>query len=498
MLVLIKSPWWRGLASLALGAAGALCFAPVGLFWLAPILCLGFFLLLRDTSSPRHAFLTGWLFGVGFFLVGVSWIYVSLSSFGGMPFWLAGLSTLAFCATLALYPALMAAAFQRWQPNGAIRQALLFGALWMLTDWLRGWLWTGFPWLALGYSQSMPSPLTGFAPLLGVYGLSLLLATLGALLAVWRIGVPVLIAVVLAGLGLQHMTWTAPVGAPVSVALVQGNVPQDMKFRPEFFRETLLLYHQLVRQHPAQITVLPETAVPAFFDSLPPIFIDSMKALAERQQGNILMGVPTGSIEGPYWNSAISLGTAPMQSYRKSHLVPFGEVIPPGFNWFMSLVDMPLSSFSRGDPIQPPFAFSGQKLAANICYEDAFGEEIIRALPTATILVNLSNTAWFGDSLAQPQHLQIAQMRALETGRPMLRATNTGMTAVITPDGRISAALPPFTRSVLTADVQGFQGMTPYARCGNWLALGGMLLIGIIALWSRFPWVRQPGKMPNS
>lgn len=498
MRQLTEFPKTRRLFLFLLGVAGVFCFAPFGLFWLMPFVCLGYFLLLRRSPTTRSAWLDGWLFGLGFFLTGVSWVYVSLSVFGGMPWWLAGMATFLFCSVAALYPACAAWAFKRWQPASPIRQALLFGALCLLADWLRGWVFTGFPWLSLGYSQAMPSPLAGFAPLIGVYGLTLLIATLGALLVCWRVGLPVLLIAFISGWGLQQVPWTKPHGTPVSVALVQGNVPQEMKFRPEFFAKTLVLYRELVEQHPAQITILPETAIPAFFDRLPPEFIDEMKRLAGRRNGNILIGAPQSLEDGRYLNSAVSLGAAPTQSYSKSHLVPFGEFIPPGFGGFMRMANIPLSDFSRGGDRQTPFAFSGQQVAANICYEDAFGEEIINALPGATILVNMSNTAWFGDSLAQPQHLQISSLRALETGRPMLRATNTGMTAVITPDGRVNAVLPAFTRGVLTASVQGYQGMTPYARYGNWLALGLMLLMGMMALWQRFPWVRQPGKTPDS
>lgn len=469
----------RLVAAAVLGAAGVFAFAPFGLFWLAPLVCLGLFLFLGRAVGVRQAFLTGWAFGGGFFLLGVSWVYVSLSVFGGMPPWLAGFATLLFCVVLGLFPALVGAAFKRWQPEGAVRQALFFAALMMLADWLRGWLFTGFPWLALGYSQAAPSPLAGFAPLLGVHGLDLLVAAAGALLARWRIGVPVMVVLVAAGFGLRQVAWTEPVGEPVSVALVQGNIPQEMKFKPEHFVRTLLSYRDLVAANPAKLTVLPETAFPAFLDQIPPEFLDDMKHLAARQGGDLIVGAATGDRE--YWNSAATFGASPTQVYSKTHLVPFGEFIPPGFAWFMAMANIPMSSFSRGPEVQPPFALAGQRVAADICYEDAFGEEIIRALPEATLLVNMSNTAWFGRSLAQPQHLQISQMRALETGRPMLRATNTGMTAVVAPDGAVQAVLPPFTTGVLRAEVLGYQGLTPYARLGNWPALLGALLFLLAA-----------------
>ncbi len=469
-----------GLGALA-GIAGVLCFAPFGLFWLAPVVWFALFALLLRAGTPREAALTGLFFGLGFFLSGVSWVYVSLSVFGGMPWWLAGIAAFLFCAVMAIFPALAGWIFKRRQPAAWWRQALLFAALIATVDWLRSWIFTGFPWLAVGYSQAPPSPLAGFAPLFGAHGLSLLVALAGALLLRWRVGLAFLVLATLGGFALQQVRWTTPVGEPVSVALIQGNIPQEMKFRPDAFLHSLNLYRQLVEENPAQLTLLPETAVPAFFDELPPDYAQSLQAAARKHGGDIVFGTITGFGED-YWNSALSLGNSPTQRYSKTHLVPFGEFVPPGFSWFMQLVSIPMSSFSRGPERQAPLAVAGQQLAVNICYEDVFGEEIIRALPQAGILANLSNTAWFGRSLAQPQHLQIARMRAVETGRPMLRATNTGMTAVIAADGSLQAVLPPFTQGVLRTEVRGHQGMTPYARYGNYAFL---LLAGLFLLFSQ-------------
>jgi apolipoprotein N-acyltransferase len=265
------------------------------------------------------------------------------------------------------------------------------------------------------------------------------------------------------------------------VALIQGNIPQEMKFRPEAFIRTLNLYRELIEANPANLTLLPETAMPVFIDQLPGDYLDALKALAQRQGGDLIFGTLTGD-GNAYYNSAVSLGASPLQIYSKSHLVPYGEFIPPGFAWFMAYANIPASSFTRGPEKQAPLAVAGQKVAVNICYEDVFGDEIIRPLPDAGILANLSNTAWFGHSLAQPQHLQIAQMRALETGRPMLRATNTGMTAILDADGRVQAALEPFTTGVLKGEVRAHEGMTPYVRFGNWPALGLMALFGLLGL----------------
>lgn len=452
------------------GGAGVLAFAPFEQFWLLPLLLALLFRLLTGAAHWRQAALRAGLFGLGLFLAGVSWVYVSLSIFGGMPMPLAALATFLFCAYLALFPALLGGVFRRFLPAAIWRQVLLFAGLWALADLLRGWLFTGFPWLALGYSQSPPSPLAGYAPLLGVYGLTLLTALVGACLC-WRLRGALVIAVVLAGgWGLQQVSWTQPRGEPVSVALVQGNVAQDLKWKPERFAATLALYRDLVSQHPARLTILPETALPAFLDYVPQDYLQELKALARREQGDLLLGAPTGEGEA-YWNSAVSFGSSPSQQYSKAHLVPFGEFIPPGFAWFLKLARIPMSSFSPGPAYQPPLALAGQQVAVNICYEDLFGRELLPAVPEASLLVNMSNTAWFGRSLAQPQHLQIARLRAQETGRPMLRATNTGMTAVVGPDGQVQAALEPFTTGVLEARVQGYGGMTPYGRLGDWGAL---------------------------
>lgn len=482
--LLAKNRAARYLIAATIGVVGVGCFAPFGLFWLAPLVWLGFFVLLREADSPRQGLLTGLAFGMGFFLTGVSWVFVSLSVFGGMPWWMAGPAAFLFCTVMALFPMFAGYLFKRFQPEALWRQALLFAALIAAVDWLKGWIFTGFPWLTVGYSQAAPSPLAGFAPLLGVHGLSLLVALSGALLARWRVGLPVVAALALGGFGLQQVAWTTPVGEPIRVALIQGNVPQEMKFRPEAFFRTLDLYRELITQNPAQLTVLPETAIPVFIDQIPGEYLDELKTLARRQNGDIIFGTLTGDERG-YYNSAVSVGNSPLQVYSKNHLVPFGEFIPAGFAWFMAYANIPMSSFTRGPEVQVPLAVAGQHVAANICYEDVFGEEIIRALPAAGILANLSNTAWFGRSLAQPQHLQISQMRAAETGRPMLRATNTGMTAIIDAQGRVSATLPAFTTGVLLGDVRAHEGMTPFARLGNWLALALIAGLGILGLTGR-------------
>jgi apolipoprotein N-acyltransferase len=403
-----------------------------------------------------------------------------------MPAWLAAPAAILFCAVMALFPMAAGWAFKRWQPKASWRQALLFAALLAAAEWLRSWVFTGFPWLAPGYSQTPPSPLAGYAPILGVHGLTLLVVLCGALLLRGRNGIAAAALIVVAGFGLRSIEWTEPDGEPIDVALIQGNIAQEMKFRPEVFTRTLRLYRDLIADHPAQLTLLPETALPAFIDQLPEPYLAELQALAARRSGDLVIGTVTRDGER-YFNSAVSLGSAPMQTYSKIHLVPFGEFIPPGFAWFMAYANIPMSSFSRGPANQPPLAVAGRQVAINICYEDAFGDEIIRALPAAGLLANLSNTAWFGRSLAQPQHLQIARMRALETGRPMLRATNTGMTAIVAADGNVQAALPPFTTGVLQGSVAARRGLTPYVRSGDWPFLVLATAAGLFGLGRRRP-----------
>jgi len=494
----LKARAYRLFAALLLGAVSVLAYAPFAWFPLIGLTLAALYALLAGAAdeqrgAPKGEYqgaLIGAAFGFGLFIAGVSWVYVSLSVFGGMPAAVAALATFLFCVIMSLYPAAVGALFVRFSPAGWWPPALFFAALWALGEWLRGWVLTGFPWLAVGYSQTLPSPLAGLAPVFGVFGVSFASALFAALLATaWRAprkAVPPVLAAGLllaAGALLGEVRWTAPDGAPLSVALLQGNVAQDLKWRPEKFSESLHTYYRLAQDNPAQLTVMPETALPAFLDQIPAAYLDDLKRLAERENGDLLLGIAIGQAT-QYANSAISLGTSPTQQYSKSHLVPFGEFVPPGFGWFLKLANIPMSDFTPGAARQPALRIAGQKVAVNICYEDAFGEQIIRALPEATLLVNLSNVAWFGDSLAPAQHLQIAQMRARETGRMMLRATNTGMTAIIGADGEVVSVLPPFTRGALRGQVRAYTGSTPYVRWGNWPVIAGALLL-IVLLWRR-------------
>ncbi|MCC6473730.1 MAG: apolipoprotein N-acyltransferase [Burkholderiales bacterium] len=460
--------------ALPCGAAAVAGFSAWNLGWL-PLVCLAalVFAWLR-APGPRSAALAGFLFGAGFFGAGVSWIYVSLHVFGLMPAPLAALATALFCAYLALFPALVGSLQARLDLAPGIRALVLVPALWVLAEWMRGGLLTGFPWLALGYSQA-DTPLAGFAPLAGVYGVSLAAALAAGALALAAhlarararaAAFAVALGVGLAGWLLQRIDWTEPRGEPLGVALVQGNIAQDLKFEPSRYQATLDTYRRLVESTRAKLVVLPETAIPRMLDQVDPAYLDALRVLMRARGGDLLLGAPFRDGAGRYYNGIVTIGASPLQFYAKSHLVPLGEFVPAEFRWIVSWLRIPLSDFSRGGA-QAPVEAAGEPIALSVCYEDAFGEELARQLPRASVLANLSNVAWFGDSLAPGQHLQISRMRSIETGRAMIRATNTGVTAIIDARGRMLARLPGFTEGVLAGSVQPRQGATPYVRTGN-------------------------------
>jgi apolipoprotein N-acyltransferase len=486
-------PLSRPLAvAFALGGLSVLGFAPFHLFYL-PVLTLAVLFHLWQRTDSRSRAAIGFAFGAGFFLLGVSWVYVSLHDFGGMPAPLAAVSTLLFCLFLALFPAAVGAMGVVRSPARTL--LCLLPATWAGAEWVRGFVFTGFPWLVVGYAAVPESPLMGYAPVLGVYGVSLLMAvSAGLLVLIWRFrcdarrglgAVAALVALWAAGALLNRVEWTRPVGEVVSVSLLQGNIPQDIKWREERVAPTLATYARLVEESPSRLILLPETAFPLFLDQLPPAYLERLAAHARRVGGDVVFGVPERSADGSrYYNSVVSLGVSDPQTYRKVHLVPFGEFLPlrPLFGWLLDFLHIPLGDFTAGSPGQPPLAVAGQRLATNICYEDVFGEELLASASRATLLANVSNDAWFGDSIAPRQHLQIAQMRAAEMRRMMLRATNTGITALIDAKGRVIARLEPFHTGALHVTAQGRFGETPYMRLGNGAAVGLMVFLLFLAV----------------
>lgn len=477
------------LATLA-GVCSVLAFAPFGWFPLAFASVAALFWLIERADTPRAGFLTGFAWGLGAFLAGVSWLYIALNRYGGVPMPVAALAILLFCAYLALYPAIIAALFARFRPASPLGKALLFAGLWVLGEFARGWIFTGFPWLSIGYSQTPPSPLAGLMPLIGVYGVGGVVVFVSAMLVQvpWRrlraagpTLMPVLVLLIVAA-GVGRIQWTTPEGEPLRVALVQTNIDQGLKWAPEMLGEWLAINARLAGGYDADLVVLPETSLPVLVEYLPPGYLDLLEEQALKRDGDLVVGVFSRDTRGQIFNAAISRGVSSDQFYAKNHLVPFGEYSPPLFGWFYTLADIPMSDQTPGDKVQAPMHLGTQRIAINICYEDLFGRALLRTLPEATLMLNISNLAWYGHSLAQPQHLQIARVRALETGRPMLRSTNTGMTALVMPDASVAAVLPQFERGVLEVEVSGYSGMTPYAHVGDWLA-AALAALSILAGW---------------
>lgn len=506
-------PFVSLLIALVAGAAAVLAFAPFG-WWPVGILSLAvaFGLVLR-AKSVRDGALIGWAYGFGWCVCGVWWLFVSMHRYGGMPSWMAALAVVLLSLYLGAFAALATGVGawlrKRWSASDAVAALLILPSLWALTEWLRGWVFTGLPWVVSGYAH-VESPLAGYAPLAGVFGVGWVAALLAGCLALLprarkRIRLIVLAAGILAaGYGLAQIEWTKPSGEPISVRLLQGNVPQEMKFARRQIVAALSLYHDLITMQPADLIATPETAVPIMAQQLPPDYLPLLSAYATRSGSHILLGIPVSDGPREYTNSVIGIApgakTEPGRfdyRYDKHHLVPFGEFVPTGFRWFVNMMRIPLGDFERGPAVQPPFAVRGQWVLPNICYEDLFGEEIADQIAAgyysgqaeATILLNMSNIAWFGDTIALPQHLQISQMRSLETGRPMLRSTNTGVTAVIDHRGRVTDRLSNYTQGTLAATVQGFSGATPYIRFGN----GAVIALSLAALAIAFLMCRRRG-----
>jgi apolipoprotein N-acyltransferase len=477
------------LVGLGAGALLACTFAPLN-WWPLAILLPAVQIWLWEGASPRRAAWLGFCFAAGTYAAGTYWLYISIHTFGTAPVWLAVAIMGALVAIMAAYQAALGYAVARWLPaGGASRWLLGIPAAWLFVEWWRGWFVSGFPWLSLGYSQS-DTWLAGFAPVLGVYGLSaLLLCASGALYTLWRgsareraLAAAILVLPWPAGLLLQRVEWTRPTGTPVSVALLQGAVPQDMKWLAVNLEHTLELYRDLNEQAlGARLIVWPEAAPPDLANSLTK-YLGDIYSRSARAGSDVVMGVLRTSDDGElYYNSMLALGEQ-VQFYDKSHLVPFGEYFPvPAFvrSW-LRLMSLPYSDISAGASGQPPLQAAGLKLAASICYEDAYGSAELAATRDAALLVNVTNDAWFGRSTARHQHFQIARLRALEAQRYLLRAANDGITAVVGPRGEVVAQAPQFTPAVLRATVQPRAGSTPYLRYGNWpivtFASGAVLL----------------------
>ena len=460
----------KGLIALFCGSMVPLGFSPFS-WYPFPVLALAGLAVLLRSAQSSDALLWGWLFGIGQFGVGVSWVYISIYLYGDASLALSIGVMLLLVMYLAAFMAGMAWLLTRsgiTSPGWFFLAA--FPAACALSEWLRSWLLTGFPWLNMGYSQ-VDSPLLGYAPILGVYGVGWATALSAGLL--W-----------LVGLGLNQHHWTSPLGERLTATLVQGNIPQELKWKPEQQQATLAHYVELTRKHlNSELVVWPETAIPAFYDELESTFISPLREELAQQGVALVTGIPVlDRSRWDYFNSIISLEQAG-RFYYKVHLVPFGEYLPLR-DWLASMLSflpVPQADFTPGDRGQPLLEAAGYPIGSSICYEIAFGEQLIDALPDAAFLVNVSNDAWFGDSLAPHQHLEMARMRARETERYVLRATNTGISAIIDADGIVLARSRQFESATVTGAVQPRAGATPYVLWGNWPVVIACLMFFLLA-----------------
>jgi len=456
------------------GAMLPFSFSPYELFWLQyPLIAFLFISVIKQ--SPKIAFYRGMVFGFGWFAHGVHWVFYSLHYHGGAPVFFAVLVVVLLSLYLSLFPALALYFANRFMKASSLQFfVIVYPLIWMIFDWLRGYFLTGMPWLQIGVAH-IDTYLAGFAPIFGGLGIGLLATIIAGLLALIfnrqyvRSSVIVIALIYVCGFLLNQINWTQPLGEPLKVSLIQGNIPQSEKWRRESYAPTLQMYRQLTLENKdSDLIVWPETAVPGYKYRVASYFDDISKQL-EGTNTSVLLGIFERDEKSQrYYNSVIDLTG---QSYKKRHLVPLGEYFPLRslLGFFAQWINIPMSNIDNGKLNQPLLNISGQKVGVNICFEDVFDRDVLRDLPEANFLINVSNDAWFEDSIEPWQHHQIARMRAAETGRYLLRVTNTGVTSVIGTKGEELAILPQFKRDVLQYKVQGYSGATPYAVWANYL-----------------------------
>jgi len=473
---------WRGyILALVAGALVTLSLAPFNL-WPLGIVSLLLLAILLDRGSSFKAAKIGWFYGLGMFGGGVSWVYVSIHDYGYAPAPVAAVLTLIFCAGLGLLSAAMAYCYARWLRHSLLGNTAGFAAAVVLGEWLRSWLLTGFPWLYLGYGH-IDSILAGWAPVGGVWAISFIVAYSGAVLAASlnrgrlpRGHIAVLVSLWLGGLALNQHSWVSPVDrAPLQIAMVQANISQHEKWSRSAYQRTLKTYSDLSEPlwRSQDIIIWPEAAVPNYYHNAKG-FLETVAERAEHGNTTLITGIPTlqqspGEGPGKSFNSIMAFG-AGAGTYHKQRLVPFGEYIPLE-TWLRGLIqffDLPMSAFSAGGSDQQPLTAGDVILAPFICYEIVYPDLVNNWLPEADLLITISNDAWFGHSIGPLQHLQMAQMRALEAGRYLLRATGSGVSAIIDQRGRIVTQSRQFQAEVLSGQASIYRGATPFAAQGTW------------------------------
>ncbi|WP_417880706.1 apolipoprotein N-acyltransferase [Vibrio sp.] len=488
----------RPLLAAFIGATTTLAFAPFS-YWPIAILSPFILLLLLDKQSIKFGFWIAFAWGLGQFGTGINWVHVSIDTFGGMPK-IASVTLMSLLvAYLALYPALFGALLNRFFPKTTIQRLVIAAPIiWLITDWLRGWVMTGFPWLWLGYSQ-IDSPLNAYAPVSGVEAITLMLWLIAgsfALIAMTKkwsyLAIPTAVFVV--AFALNQVSWVKPdPSTKTSFALIQGNIDQKMKWVPSHRWPTLMKYTDISRDNwGTDIIIWPEAAIPALESDLP-AFLHNLDTAAKANNSALITGILSQDDMGRFYNNVLTLGQNGLgpydydtaKRYSKHHLLPFGEFVPFGdlLRPIAPFFNLPMSSFQRGDFIQPNLIADGRHLVVALCYEIIFSEQVRQNVtPNTDFILTLSNDAWFGHSIGPLQHMEIARMRALELGKPLIRATNNGVTAVTDYKGRITKQVPQFQTEVLKAEVTSTSGNTPYRTLGSWL-LYLWCAAGLFMIW---------------
>ena len=468
-----------GAALLALfaGSLITLSLAPYNV-WPAGILSCCLLLALLRHCTPRAAFFYGWLYGLGMFGTGVSWVYVSIHEHGNAGVLLAGFLTFLFAAGLALLHGIFAWVYVKLFRELMAGMLLGFPALWVIFEWQRSWLLTGFPWLYLGYS-ALDTWADGWAPVAGVFGLSLIctfsasclyLAYMRRHTQAYLIYGTMIAALWLIGWQLQQAKWVAPAREqPLTVAIVQANIPQELKWRSEYYQPTLNLYQKMTEPLlGTDIVMWPESAIPSYYQRATD-FLDPLAQQAAEKNTALITGIPWRETDsGEYYNSIVALGQG-SGHYHKQRLVPFGEYVPLE-NWLRGLIgffNLPMSAFSSGDKDQAPLLAHDFRLSPFICYEIVYPDLVRDYARNADLMLTISNDSWFGSSIGPIQHLQMARMRALENGRYLIRATNNGISAIINEQGKITARSEQFVRTTLRGEVQVLIGSTPFSLIGS-------------------------------
>ncbi|WP_201597291.1 apolipoprotein N-acyltransferase [Psychrobacter fulvigenes] len=482
--------------ALLAGAMFLFALAPYGIWPIALLSPAILYALLLPEMTGKRAFFIGHAYGTGLFCVGAFWLYTSIHVYGNTPVWLALIMIALMGLGMGLFHGFLALIFNRMLG----RQPLSFAALWILQEWMKTWLFTGFPWLFVGYAFTEQYWLSSLAPIAGVFAVSFVAVLLAASIVelLRRRGgymiVSIALLVISTSLWLMNPQWTKPKGTPnLSVSLIQGNIPQDLKWLTEFQVETLNIYATLTSTEWGRDIVLwPESSIP-MFQTEAWGFINEMVKIANETNTTWVTGIPYKDEAAfdpstdkypPFYNSVIALGAEAEGLYKKQRLVPFGEYIP-----FEGLLDIlpdlagsqDIMSYSRGSEQQSPLQVRGHSLGSAVCYEVAYPDTTRKNAIGTDFLLTISNDAWFGTSAGPLQHLQMVQMRALENGRWFMRATNTGVTAIIDHKGRIVERAPQFERTVLRGEVQARVGNTPFMRFGHYPVLFVITLLLLLS-----------------